>query len=277
LFVEREVGPDLLARVGYAYIQNRNAWLQIPSLIPFSAWNGSYTVYDAGPTVPSCFSTIAGRCPAGTPITIWDIDPAYKGAVYSQTMYVNRTFGDHFGTIEATVIKRPGSGRWNVLASFTTTRNHSYINGNNGNNAPAPIQTNPNQLYFPLDTTWPWQARMTGNYKLPWHFDISGTLNIYNGLQGQRTETYVLPNAGSITIPVERYGSTEGPIRDLLNLRIAWSVKREHSSLRPNIEILNATNSAAPWNITFTSGPRFGYYNTVDTPRILRFGVIYEF
>jgi hypothetical protein len=87
----------------------------------------------------------------------------------------------------------------------------------------------------------------------------------------------VLPNAGSITIPVEANGATTGPVRDLLNLRIAYSVKREHASLRPNFEILNATNSAAPWNITFTSGPRFGYYNTVDTPRIFRFGVIYEF
>jgi hypothetical protein len=132
-------------------------------------------------------------------------------------------------------------------------------------------------LYFPINTTWAWQARMTGNYQLPWRFDISATLNVYNGLQGQRTETYVLPNAGSITIPVEAYGATTGPVRDLLNMRIAYSVKREHASLRPNFEILNATNSATPWNITFTSGPRFGYYNTVDTPRIFRFGVIYEF
>ena len=278
LFLEREVGPDLLARVGYTYIQNRNTWLQIPSLIPFSGWTIPYTVYDGGPTTPPCFPTVPGRCPAvGPPITIWDMDPAYKGATYSQTMYVNRSAGDRFGTIEATVIKRPGSGRWNVLASYTATRNHAFINGNNGNNAAAPIYTNPNQLYFPVNTTWAWQARMTGNYQLPLRFDISGTLNIYNGLQGQRSETYVLPNAGSITIPVERYGATTGPIRDLLNLRIAWSLKREHSSLRPNFEILNATNSAAPWNITFTSGPRFGYYNTVDTPRIFRFGVIYEF
>ena len=278
LFLEREVGPDLLARVGYTYIQNRNTWLQIPSLVPFSAWNIPYTVYDGGPNVPSCFSTIAGRCPpAGPPITIWDMDPAYKGAAFSQTMYVNRTLGDRYGTIEATVIKRPGRGRWNVLASYTTTRNHAFINNNNGNNAAAPIQTNPNQLYFPLDTTWAWQARATGNYQLPWRFDISGTLNVYNGLRGQRTETYVLPNAGSITIPVAKYGSTEGPIRDLLNLRIGWSLRREHGSLRPNFEILNATNSAAPWNMTFTSGPRFGFYNTVDTPRIFRFGVIYEF
>jgi len=277
LFLERELAPDLLARVGYTYIQNQRAWLQIPSLIPFNAWNISYTVYDAGPTAAPCFSTTPGKCPAGTPITIWDMGPAYKGATYSQTMYLNRAAGDHFGTIEATVIKRPGSGRWNILASYTATRNHAYINGNNGNNAAAPIQTNPNQLYFPIDTSWPWQARVTGNYRLPWQFDISGTLNIYNGLRGQRTETYVLPNAGSITIPVEKYGSTEGPVRDLLNLRIAWNHKREHGSFRPNLEILNATNASAPWSVTFTSGPRFGFYNNIDTPRILRFGVIYEF
>jgi hypothetical protein len=118
---------------------------------------------------------------------------------------------------------------------------------------------------------------VTGNYQLPLHFDISGTLNVYNGLLGQRTSTFVLPNAGSITIPMEPYGSTKGPVRGLLNLRFAWVLKGPHTTLRPNFEILNATNSAAPWNLTFTSGPRFGYYNTIDTPRIARFGVIYEF
>ena len=278
LFLERELGPGLSARVGYTYIQNQNSWLQIPSQVPYSAWTIPYTVYDGGPTVPSCFSTTPGRCPAvGMPITVWDMDPKYKGASFSQTMYVNRTDGDRFGTIEATVIKRPGSGKWNVLASYTTTHDHMFINGNNGNNAAAPIQTNPNQNYFPLDTTWPWQARLTGNYRLPKNFDVSGTLNIYNGLYGQRTETYVLPNAGSITIPVEAYGSTTGPIRDLLNLRFAWSWGGKQGKFRPNLEILNATNSAPPWSMTYTSGPRFGYYNNINTPRILRFGAIYEF
>jgi hypothetical protein len=278
LFLERELAPGLSARLGYTYIQNRNTWLQIPSLVPFSAWNIAYTVYDGGPTVASCFSATPGRCPAvGAPITIYDMAAAYKGASFSQTMYVNRTEGDTFGTVEATVIKRPGSGKWNILASYTTTRNHSFINGNNGNNAAAPIQTNPNQLYFPSDTTWAWQARLTGNYRLPLHFDVSGTLNVYNGLRGQRTGVFVLPNAGSITIPIEPYGATTGPVRDLLNLRVAWVLKGRHYMIRPNIEILNATNSAAPWNLTFTSGPRFGFYNNIDTPRIARLGVIYEF
>lgn len=280
LFLERELAPGLSARVGYTYIQNRNTWLQIPSAIPFSGWDTPYTVYDGGPTVASCFSTTPGKCPVvGPPITIYDMNAAYKGAQFSTTMYTNRTEGDHYGTIEATVIKRPSSGsnKWNVLASYTTTQDHAYINGNNGNNAAAPIQTNPNQLLFPLDETRVWQARLTGNYKLPLHFDVSGTLNVYNGLNGQRTGVFVLPNAGSITIPMEPFGSTQGPVRDLLNLRFAWVLKGRNFMLRPNLEILNATNSAAPWSMTFTSGPRYGYYNTIDTPRIARFGVIYEF
>jgi Carboxypeptidase regulatory-like domain/TonB dependent receptor len=278
LFLEREVAAGVSARIGYTYIQNRNTWLQVPSLVPFSAWTIPYTVYDGGPSVASCFSTTAGRCPAvGAPITIWDMDPTYKGASFSQTMYVNRADGDRFGTIEGTVIKRPGSGKWNVLASYTATKNRQFINGNNGNNAAAPIQTNPNQLYFPLDTTWSWQGRLSGNYKLPYRFDVSGTLNVYNGLRGQRLGVFVLPNAGSITIPLEPFGATEGPVRDLLNLRLAWVLKTPRWTLRPNLEILNATNSAAPWNITFTSGPRYGFYNNIDTPRIARFGVICEF
>jgi hypothetical protein len=124
---QREVAPGRSARVGYTYIQNQNTWLQIPSQIPMSGWDIPDTVYDGGPTVASCFSTTPGRCPVvGAPITIWDLNPAYKGAAFSQTMYVNRTDGDRYGTIEATVIKRPGSGKWNVLASYTITKNHAF-------------------------------------------------------------------------------------------------------------------------------------------------------
>jgi hypothetical protein len=109
--------------------------------------------------------------------------------------------------------------------------------------------------------------------------DCTGTLtlNVYNGLRGQRTETWTVPNAGSLVVPVEAYGSTEGPIRDLLNLRIAWTLRARYGMFRPNVEILNATNSAAPWGMTFNAGPRFGYYNNINTPRIARIGIIYEF
>ncbi|MGD1095410.1 MAG: hypothetical protein ABSB35_25875 [Bryobacteraceae bacterium] len=209
---------------------------------------------------------------------------AYKGAAFSQTEYVNRTGNaDHFGTFEGTVTKRPGSGRWTVVASYTATRDHQYLSGTNngglnGNNSLSPVFTSPNQLLFPLDTTWAWQGRLTGNYKLPWKFDVSATYNLYNGLYGQRTETYVLPNAGAVTLPVERYGSEEGPIRALLNLRFSRNfVTERHGTFRPNVELLNTLNSAAPWSETYISKPRFGFYGSTDTPRIARMGLIWEF
>jgi hypothetical protein len=278
-FLERELAPGLSARAGVTYVQNVNSWVQIPNAIPFSGWTIPYTVFDGGPTTPSCLPTATTKCPAGPALTVYDMDPKYKGAAYSTTQYVNRTSNaDHFTTLEGTVTKRPGSGHWTVLASYTATRDHAWVNGNNGNNAAAPIQTNPNQLLFPIDTRWVWQARLTGNYRLPWKFDISATYNLYNGLLGQRTQTYVLPNAGSITVPVEAWGAQEGPLRTLMNIRVARNfVFEKWGTIRPNLELLNTLNSAAPWGITFTSGPRFGYYNSTDTPRIARIGVIYTF
>ena len=284
-FLERELAPGLSARLGYTYVENRGTWVQIQNLIPFNAWNIPYVVHDAGPTAPSCLPTGTTTCSTSGPaLTIYDVNSAYTGVKYSQTEYVNRPGNcDHYGTIEATVTKRPGSGRWAVVASYTATRDHQYLSGTNngglnGNNSLSPVFTTPNQLLFPLDTTWAWQGRLTGNYKLPWHFDVSATYNLYNGLYGQRTETYVLPNAGAVSVPVEPYGAETGPIRALLNLRFARDFKSERWGLfRPNVELLNALNSAAPWNITFTSGPRFDYYNSTDTPRIARIGLIYEF
>jgi hypothetical protein len=284
-FLERELAPGLSARVGYTYVNNRNNWVQIQNLIPSSGWNIPYVVNDGGPTAPSCLPTATTKCSTtGPAFTIYDVASAYTGAKYSQTQYVNRTGNaDHYGTIEATVTKRPGSGRWTLVASYTATRDHQWLSGANnlglnGNNNLSPVITTPNQLLFPLDTTWAWQGRLTGNYKLPWSFDISATYNLYNGIYGQRTETYVLPNAGAVTVPVELYGSETGPIRALLNLRFARNFKSERFGMfRPNVELLNALNSAAPWNITYTSGPRFGYYNSTDTPRIARIGLIYEF
>ena len=284
VFFEREVAPGVAARLGYTYIQNANTWLQIPTQIPFNAWNIPYTVHDLGPTVAPCLPTATVSCPTtGPSFTIYDMNAAYKGQAFTQTEYVNRgsANADHFSTIEATLTKRGGSGKWTAIISYTATRNHQWIipaAGINGNQAASPIATNPNQLLFPMNTTWVWQARVTGNYKLPWRFDISSTFQIYNGLLGQRTETYTLPNAGAVTVPVGAYGSFEGPLRPLLNFRLARDFKTEkHGTFRPNIEFLNALNSAAPWAITLTSGPRFGYYTTTDTPFIVRAGVIYNF
>jgi Carboxypeptidase regulatory-like domain len=289
-FLEHELAPNLSARVGFTYIQNVNIWLQIPTQIPFSAWSTQYTMYDQGPTTAACYVPVMPNtkaCSAATlatapHYTIYDLQPGY--AQLTQTEYVNRPSdrSDHVQTIEATVTKRSTNGKWNLVANYTGIKEHVWIipaAGNAGEAGPLPIQVNPNQEFFPLNTTWNWQARATGNYKLPWKFDVSGTFQIYNGLQGQRAESVPFPNAGATAISVEPFGSYTGPLRGLLNFRFARDFHfKESQLLRPTLELLNATNTAATWGVTtYNSGPTFGKISSTDTPRIFRFGAIYEF
>ena len=175
--------------------------------------------------------------------------------------------------------KRSTQGKWNLVANYTGLKEHQWL-GNSGEAAGLPIAVNPNQLYFPLNTTWNWQAMATGNYQLPLRFDVSGSYQVYNGLLGQRAESVPFPNAGTTTIPVAPYGSYTGNLRGLLNLRFArdFHFNHERSTLRPSLEMLNSTNSAATWAVTtFNSGSNYGKISTTDTPRIFRMGLIYEF
>ena len=140
------------------------------------------------------------------------------------------------------------------------------------------IQT-PNDQYFDRDLTWDWSAKVTGNYMLPWKFDFSGTYQIYNGVKGQRTNLFrTVGSAGNITLRLEPYGAQEGPTRDSLNLRASRNfAMQRNTKIRASVEILNALNSANPWDISFVSGPTFGQWGTIDSPRILRFSASFTF
>jgi hypothetical protein len=263
LFVEKELMANMAARGGVSYAENVDTWQQVPNLIPFSAWNVSRTVFDAGPNVtPSLTAT------TGTPIVIYDVDPAYRGAQFSQTTYINRPsrYSDHFTTYEATLTKR-STGRWSTIASYSLTKNHQFVNG---------VPTNPNLEYFNLDTSTPWSVRVSGTYDLPWHFDVSAQLIVQNGLLGARTSTFNLPNSGSLAQRMEDV-STQGPARRNLNLRLAREARLGTQRYRVSVEVLNATNNSSPYARTLASGQQYGRITTISTPRIARFGVTYSF
>ncbi|HEV3216318.1 MAG TPA: carboxypeptidase regulatory-like domain-containing protein [Vicinamibacterales bacterium] len=263
LFVEKELMPNLAMRAGVSYAQNLNLWQQVPYLIPYGAWNLPRTVYDAGPNVtPSLTNT------AGNAITIYDLDPAYRAGQFSQTRYINRpaNYADTFRTYEVTMTKR-ATGRWNAIVSYSVTENHQFVNG---------VPTNPNLEYFNLDTSAPWQARVSGSYDLPWQFDVSAQLTVQNGLLGARTSTYNLPNSGSLALRVEDM-TTKGPARENLNLRIARELRTGKQRYRFSAEILNATNNSSAYAVTLSSGQQYGRITTISTPRVARLGMSFSF
>jgi hypothetical protein len=267
LLVERQVGQSLSVRGGLTFAQEEKVWASEPYLIPYSAWDVPVKVIDPGP------HGTPGVTLTGTPLTIYDLSPAYKGAAFQQGEYFNSPNTSHYTTIEVMGKEHQTSAKWNLLASYTATRNHYWI---------VPIIVNPNQNYYPVNDTWTWQARLTSNYNLPWRIDLSGTYQFYNGLQGQRTDTFTsknvaIPTAGQIVVPVERYGAETGPVRSLLNLRISKDLFPEKHNLRLYMEVLNALNNASSWATNFSSGASFGNISTIDNPTIARFGGVFRF
>jgi len=294
-FVESQIAPSVMARFGVTYVHNVNTWLQTPipcsnatasnPCIPYSAWTQQDSFLNQGPLLPACELSPVNKCPAGaagSPFTVFDLPNGspFTNALYSTTQYVNSpdANSNHVLVYEATVTKR-WSGNWSVIANYTAIRDHNWLNAGTSNQGEQPIATNPNQRYFPLDTSWNWQARVTGNHRLPKRFDFAATLQVLNGVRRQQFESVSGLNAGTIIIPVNQYGQISGPVRTLLNVRLSRDFKFEHhGTLRPTLELLNITNSSSVWGYT-TSNSSTNFYNisSLTPPRIARFGVVYQF
>jgi hypothetical protein len=267
LMLEQQVGQSFSLRSGLTFSQEKNYWAPEPYLIPYSAWDIPVQVIDPGP------HGVPGVTQTGTPLTIYDLEPAYKGAAFQRQRYFNSPNTSHYTTVEVTGMEHQASAKWNLLASFTATRNHQWI---------VPIAVNPNQKYYPVNDSWTWQSRLTSNYNLPWRIDVSGTYQFYNGLQGQRTDTFLsknvpIPTAAKVVVPVERYGGETGAVRSLLNLRGSKDLFSDKRRLRLYFEVLNVTNNASSWQTNFNSGPSFGNISMIDNPRIARFGGVFTF
>ena len=77
-------------------------------------------------------------------MTIWDYDPAYRGAAFVGNEVVNRPDdrSNHFHTLEFTLARR-ASARWSAQTSYLITKNYSG----------TPPVTGPTSAFRPARTT----------------------------------------------------------------------------------------------------------------------------
>jgi hypothetical protein len=149
------------------------------------------------------------------------------------------------------------------------------------------IAETPNDEFFPLDETWELSYRVSGTYRAPYGLGFSGLYTLNNGVPGQRTYLFrtadpdggrPLTQLSTLTVRLEPYGARSGPARQNLNLRVLKQFNLGGSRrLEATIDALNALNAGTPWTIDYTSGPTFGFATRITTPRVLRFGLMYEF
>jgi hypothetical protein len=264
LTLDREVMANLGARVSYIYVRQARLYGSVNVLRPFSYWDVVVPRVDPGP------DGVAGGADDGATVNVYGYGANVSSSNFVGNQRLNRPADrdPRQHTIEGVVTKR-STGRWGMLGTVAFSKNDRPLVGI--------IQT-PNDQYFDRDTTWDWNAKLTANYRLPLQFDMSGSYTVYNGVKGQRTNLFrTIGAAGNITLRLEPYGAQQGPVRDLLNLKVARNFGLKLGQIRTSVELLNALNVANPWDISYLSGPTFGNWGTIDSPRIARFNLAYSF
>jgi len=275
---ERQLAANTGLRVMYvnklvsgSIVNSTNNLVSINTLRPYSAWSVPITRRDPGP------DAVLGNADDAGSVTLYDYTAAYRGAAFVNAQTVNATNPDRYNAIEGTLSKR-FSSRWTGQVSYFAVKNHRWI---------ASVFANPNDQFFPLDETWGWAGNITGSYRTPGDFLISGFLQTKNGVTGQRTYIFrqadpdggpAIAQNGNTTLRVEPYGSQRLSAQNILNLRGSKELKFGAARrLSIDVDVFNVLNAATPTAATFVTGPSFGFVSSVSPARIARLGIRFAF
>jgi len=262
--LERELGHELSLRTLYVYRQQRNLFQTVNPLRPYSAFDIPIVRQDPGA------DGVLGTSDDGANVTLYDYESAVRGGAFVGQEPLNRPDGrnDFANSFEVLVRKR-STGRWGADSSILFTKNHRWIVG---------VPQSPNDNFFPLDTTWEWNYRLSGSYRAGYGLQFAAFYSVLNGAYGQRTYLFRnIPNLSTVSIRMEPFGAEKGPARSNLNLKAAKRVTLGSRRLEFSLDALNATNNNVAWTTDYTSGPTFNYSTKIATPRAIRLGVQFDF
>jgi len=267
--LEQQLQSELAVTISYVYLRQSKLFEFVNVLRPYSAWNLPFERVDPGR------DGVVGTGDDGQAMTIYDYDPAYRGAAFVQNKHQNRSSerDNTFSTIETTLTKRlsgAGSLKWGAQAAFSATKYNQFAKG---------IVTSPNDLNFPVNDSWDWNWKLNANAQLPWNLATSVSWIQSKGVVNQRTFIFrALPQSGTLTLPVESFGVVSNPARGVMHLRVSrtWKAWRA-SSIRGDLDVLNVLNGAPPYAVSAVSGPTYGQWSQILSPRILKGGITVMF
>jgi hypothetical protein len=270
--MERELIPNMSGRFLYVYKHTSGLYDTINIARPYGAYNIPLQRKDPGP------DGVLNTADDGGMVAIYDYDPAYRGAAFTQNARLNRpdSQADVAQTLEGSVQKR-FSNRWLLGSSFGATKQHRWIQG---------VIETPNQEPFPLDETWNYQFRLNGSYTLPYEILFGGTLTTLSGVKGQRTYVFraadplggpPLRQLSTVTLRLDPFGTETGPTQNYMDLRLAKSFSARRQRIQVSLDVINALNTNVAQAITYVSGPTYAQITQIPSPRVFRLGAQYSF
>ena len=263
--IEHELMANFSLRALYVYNRQTDQYSSLNVLRPYS----TYTI-----PVPRVDPQ------TGDTITLYTYPAALAGASFVRNQPQNRDGRpDYYNSIEFTATKRK-SGRWMALATVAVTKNHRWIPIGTGFTAGSTaIPQDPNQEFFPLDETRDWIFKALGSYDLPWQLRFGAVFNSFAGAPSYRTVQFTgVPQLGTVTVPVEAFGSQRNPTLNILNLKMSRTFKTAgRRSLELSFDVFNALNTSAPLTVSYVTGPTFGVVSAITPPAIVRVGGSFKF
>jgi hypothetical protein len=279
-WVEREIVPNVGLHAGYVYRRIDNFNVLFNANRPFDSFNVPTTVRDPGP------DNVRFTADDGPDIRVFNLDPALL-SLPTLNRRQNLPGVADFHNLELVGTKRM-TGRWSLQASFAYRWNRDQDNGYFGNNlrGPSPnlvIAANPNELINTDNGRYnftTWSAKVNGTIQAPWELRVTPALRYQSGQPFGRiflaTAAFGI-NYGSQRILAEPFDSRRQDDITVFDLRVERVVRLPHGrNLSPFADVYNLGNSNAASNITWNSGSSFLLPSTIIGPRIMRFGIKYD-
>ncbi len=275
--LEREILQGLSGRFSYVYKNVRDEWEEIDPT-RFAAMTIPFTANDIGPDGQSGTGddrqlALLDR-PSATPQTRLytnPTDPAYSSDFHTIEFAVNRRF----------------AGRWMLLTSFGYTWLSQFHQDNTGTGAIDALSQGkeynwrPNQRLFGdngKETSTLWNYKVIGRYTMPWQVGFSGSWKVQSGRQWGRSTSIAFPGDGTQSIRVEPVTSNRAPTVSILDVRGDKSFTfGRFGKLTAMVDVFNVLNDGTVINFSTVTGANFKSVIGILDPRIVRFGVRFEF
>ena len=123
-----------------------------------------------------------------------------------------------------------------------------------------------------------WNYKIIGRYVFAYDIGFSGSLKVQSGRQWGRNSSIIFPGDGQQTVRVEPVTANRAPTVSIFDLRADKSFSfGRYGRVTAMVDVFNALNSGTVLNFTTVTGANFQRVIGILDPRIVRFGVRYDF
>lgn len=274
LTIERELPSQIAVRVSGIYSRYSGVPRRLNTLRPYDAFSIPITNPDPGPDGRVGTSDDPGRS-----ITYYDFPANLAGRANQRLMVINdpRSTERH-RTVELSVNKR-FSRRWQLMASYSATKNSTLVPGQSGLVLTSPPNFDPNTEFNTGDNTWEWLGRVSAVYVFPGTVNLSVNFDHRSGTPQARQVLF----SGGLQIPtivlnVDPVGTLRLPNTNVVDLRVGKEFKLPGGKrLSPRLNVYNVTNSNTVVARNLRSGPSYLLPSGILRPRIMELSMAFTY